>query len=216
MRARYFINAFLAVGLSYPGVTYAVGLAVGVFGGWAVPTGDMAAEEGFDLRASTALGVRAFFDIHKSVGAELAGAYNFNYPARTKEYQWAEITELLPINVGAYYKMAVGNLVFSPGAGVGYYFLKTKLIGTMRDPGFGDIRFPTKVNINTPGIYAGGGISYVLGKCTLAVTPRFHYVFNSGTYDGAVEYGGGRTVPVNKDWDDSYFEVSAGIIYGLF
>jgi hypothetical protein len=218
MRPKYFINAFLAVGVFYPGATYAVGLGVGVFGGYAVPTGGMAAEEGFDLRPSTALGVRGFLDVHKSVGVEFAGAYNFNYPARKKEYQWAEITELLPINVGAYYKVDVGSFRFLPGGGVGYYFLKTKLASTVRgyDSGFGNVRYPVELSINAPGIYAGAGASYLLGKFAFTFAPRFNYVFNEGTYEGAVEYGAEPTVPVHKDWDDSYFEVSAGIIYGLF
>jgi hypothetical protein len=218
MHKKYFIHAFLAVGLFYPSATYGVGLGVGVFGGYAVPTGDMAAEEGFDLRPSTALGVRAFFNIHKHFGADLAAAYNFNFPPGKKEYQWADITELLPINVGGYYKVDVGSIRFSAGGGVGYYFLKTKLASTVKsyDSGFGNVRYPVELSINAPGIYAGAGASYLLGKFAFTFAPRFNYVFNEGTYEGAVEYGAEPTVPVHKDWDDSYFEVSAGIIYGLF
>lgn len=216
MPKKYFIHVLLAVGLFYPAATYAVGLAIGVFGGYAVPTGDMAAEEGFDLRPSTVLGVRAFFDVHNRFGAEFGGAYNFNYPPRTKRYQWAETTELLRINVGVYYKVDAGSFRFSPGGGVGYFFLTTKLASTVRgyDSDFGNVRYPVEVSINTPGIYGGGGVSYLLGRFALAVTPRFNYIFNSGEYDGEIKDGG--TLTVVKEWDDSYFEVSAGIIYGLF
>ncbi len=216
MLRKYSIWAFLAVGLFYSGGTYGMGLAVGVFGGYAVPTGGMAAEGSFDLRPSTALGVRAFFDIHEHFGADLAAAYNFNYPPGTKRYQWAETTELLPINVGAYYKFGVGSFRFSPGGGVGYYFLKTKIISTVKsyDSGFENVRYPVEVSINAPGIYGGAAFSYLLGRFALAVTPRFHYIFNSGEYDGEIKDGG--TLTVVKEWDDSYVEVSAGIIYGLF
>ena len=215
MLRKYFICAFIAVGLFYAGATYAVGLGVGVFGGYAVPTGDMAAEESFDLRPSTALGVRAFFDIHEHFGADLAAAYDFNFPPGTKRYEWAEITELLPVNVGAYYKTEAGQFRFSAGGGVGYYFLKTKLASTVRgyDSGFGVLR-PVKVNFNAPGLYGGGAVSYAFGKFAVAFTPRYHHIFNSGEYDGEIKDGG--TLTVVKEWDDSYFEVSAGIIYGLF
>jgi hypothetical protein len=176
----------------------------------------MAAEGSFDLRPSTALSVRAFFDIHEHFGADLAAAYNFNFPPGTKRYEWAETTELLPITLGAYYKTEVGHFGFSPGGGLGYYFLKTKIISTVKsyDSGFENVRYPVEASINAPGIYGGAAFSYLLGRFALAVTPRFHYIFNSGEYDGEIIYGGNRTVV--KEWDDSYFDVSAGIIYGLF
>ncbi len=216
MLRKYFIRAFLAVGLFHSGGTYGMGLAVGVFAGYAVPTGGMAAEGSFDLRPSTALGVRAFFDIHERFGADLAAAYNFDYPPRTKRYQWAETTELLPVNVGAYYKVEAGSFRFSPGGGAGYYFLTTKIASTVKsyDSGFRNVRYPVEVSINAPGIYGGGAVSYAFGKFAVDFTPRYHHIFNSGEYDGEVIYGGNRTVV--KEWDDSYFEVSAGIIYGLF
>ena len=216
MLRNYFIWAFLAVGLFHSGGTYGMGLAVGVFGGSAVPTGGMAAEESFDLRPSTALGVRAFFDIHEHFGADLAAAYNFNFPPRTKRYQWAETTELLPVNVGAYYKVEAGSFRFSPGGGVGYYFLTTKIASTIKgyDSGFGNVQYPVEVSINAPGIYGGAAFSYLLGRFALAVTPRFHYIFNSGEYDGEIIYGGNRTVV--KEWDDSYFEILIGVKYTLF
>jgi hypothetical protein len=215
MLSKYSICAFLAVGLFYPAAAYAVGLGVGVFGGYAVPTRDMAAEERFDLRPSTALGVRAFFDIHEHFGADLAAAYSFNFPPGEKRYEWAEITELLPVNFGAYYEVEAGSFRFSPGGGVGYYFLTTKLASTVRgyDSGFGVLR-PVKVNFNAPGVYGGAGVSYLLGRFALGVTPRFNYIFNSGEYEGEEIYGGSRTII--KDWNDAYFELAAGVIYTLF
>ncbi len=195
---------------------HAVALGVGVFGGYAVPTGDMAAEEGFDLRPSTALGVRAFFNFHKNVGADLAVAYDFNFPPGVKRYEeQAEITELLPVNVGAYYKTEVARFRFSAGGGAGYYFLKTKLVTAMRgcDSGFG-VQRPVRVSFNAPGLYGGGMASYAFGKFAVALAPRYHYVFNGGEYDGEITYGG--TLNVVKNWDDSYFEILAGVTYDIF
>jgi len=195
---------------------HAVGLGVGLFGGYAVPTGDMAAEEGFDLRPSWALGVRAFFDIHGRVGADVAAAYDFNFPSGVKGYEErAEITELLPVNVGAYYKLEVARFRFSAGGGGGYYFLKTKVVTAMErtDSGFGILR-PVRVNFNAPGLYAGGAASYAFGKFAVTLAPRYHYIFNSGEYEGEITYGG--TLTVEKDWDDSYFEILAGVTYDIF
>jgi hypothetical protein len=192
-----------------------VGLGVGVFGGYALPTGDMAAEEGFDLRPSTVLGVRAFFDVYEGFGADLAAAYDFNFPPGTKRYEWAEITELLPVNVGAYYKASIARFGFSAGGGAGYYFLTTKIVSTVRvyDSGFGVPR-PVKISNDAPGLYGGGGVSYAFGRFAVGLTPRYHYIFNSGVYEGEITYGG--TLTVEKSWDDSYFEILAGVTYDVF
>ena len=195
---------------------HAVGLGVGLFGGYALPSGDMLAGDGFDLRPSTALGVRAFFDVHEHVGADLAAAYDFNFPPGVKRYEErAEITELMPVNVGAYYKTEIARFRFSAGGGAGYYFLKTKLVTAMRsnDSGFGVSR-SVRVNINAPGLYGGGMASYAFGKFAVAFAPRYHYIFNSGEYEGEIVYGGNLTVV--KNWDDSYFEILAGVTYDIF
>jgi len=194
----------------------AVGLGVGLFGGYALPSGDMLAGDGFDLRPSPVLGVRAFFDVHKHFGADVAAAYDFNFPPGVKGYEeYAEITELLPVNVGAYYKLEVARFRFSAGGGAGYYVMKTKVVTSAEriDSGFG-IRRPVRVSFNAPGLYAGGAASYTFGKFAATLAPRYHYIFNSGEYDGETIYGG--TLTVEKSWDDSYFEILAGVTYDIF
>ena len=194
---------------------HAVALSVGLFAGYALPVGDMLAGDGFDLRPSTALGVRAFFDVREHVGVDLAAAYDFNFPSGVKRYEErAEITELMPVNVGAYYKKEVARFRFSAGGGAGYYFLKTKVVTAAEstDSGFGVSR-SVRVNINAPGLYGGGTASYAFGKFAVALAPRYHYVFNSGEYDGEIVYGG--NLKVVKNWDDSYFEILAGVTYDI-
>jgi hypothetical protein len=215
-RLRVFcVAAWLAVMFANPSAQ-AVGLGVGLFGGYALPSGDMLAGDGFDLRPSTVLGVRAFFDVHKHFGADVAVAYGFNFPPGVKGYEeYAEITELLPVNLGARYKTEIARFRFSAGGGAGYYFLKTKLVTSAErtDSGFGIIR-PVRVRLNAPGLYAGGAASYTFGRFAATLAPRYHYIFNSGEYDGEITYGG--TLTVEKSWDDSYFEILAGVTYDVF
>jgi hypothetical protein len=84
--------------------------------------------------------------------------------------------------------------------------------------GFGNRPYATYVSINAPGIYVGAGVSYLFKKFAFAFTPRFNYVFNSGTYEGIIKSGGepDRNTTETKDWDDSYFELTAGVVYTLF
>jgi hypothetical protein len=215
-RFKYFyVAAWLAVMFASPSAQ-AVGLGVGLFGGYALPSGDMLAGDGFDLRPSPALGARAFFDVHKHFGADVAAAYNFEFTPGVKFFEErAEHTKLLPVNVGAYYKLEVTRFRFSAGGGVGYYFLKTKVLPPMErsDAGFG-VAMPVWVTFNAPGLYAGGAASYTFGKFAVTLAPRYHYIFNSGEYDGETIYGGDLTV--EKNWDDSYFEILAGVTYDIF
>jgi hypothetical protein len=215
-RLRFFcVFAWLAVVLVNPSA-HALGFGVGIFAGYAVPAGDMAAEDGFELRPSTVLGVTTFFDVHRHVALDFTAAYDFNFPPAVKGYEeYAEITELLPVNVGAHYKAEVARFRFSAGGGAGYYFLKTKLVTSTErtDSGFGILR-PVRVSLNAPGLYAGGAASYTFGKFAATLAPRYHYIFNSGEYDGEITYGG--TLNVIKDWDDSYFEILAGVTYDVF
>lgn len=209
------VVAWLAIISANPS-TQAVGLGFGLFGGYALPSGDMLAGDGFDLRPSPALGVRAFFDIHEHVGADVAAAYNFEFTPGVKFFEErAEYTELLPVNVGAYYKLEVARFRFSAGGGAGYYFMKTKVVTSAErtDSGFGVLR-PVRVSFNAPGLYGGGTASYTFGKFAVALAPRYHYIFNSGEYEGEITYGG--TLTVEKRWDDSYFEILAGVTYDIF
>ncbi len=216
------IYSIILLALLFVNSAYAVGLEVGTFGGVAVPTGGMRTEGGFELRSSPDINVAALIGFSKYFGLEIRGGYQFNHPPRTKEYDWAEYTWVIPINVGGNLKTTRGNLGFSLSGGLGYYFLQTKLIGTIRpigvcDTGFGNRAYPARVNIYAPGVYSGISISYLFGKFALVFNPRFNYVFNSGTYDGKEIRGDGveRTVPVTKGWNDPYFELLLGVTYGL-
>jgi hypothetical protein len=202
---------------------YAVGLEVGAFGGVAVPTGGMRTEGGFELRSSPEISVIALLGINKYSGLEIRGGYNFNHPPRTKEYDWAEYTRVMPVNVGGYLKTTIGNIGFSLSGGLGYYFLQTKLVGTIDatgvcDTGFGNRAYPARVNMYAPGVYSGISVSYLFRKFALVFTPRFNYVFNNGTYDGKEIRGAGieRTIPINKNWNDSYLEFLLGVTYDFF
>ncbi len=211
----FYVAAWLAL-ISVCPSAHALGLGVGIFAGYAVPTGDMAAEDGFELRPSTVLGVTTFFDVHGHVALDFAAAYDFNFPPAVKGYEErAEITELLPVNVGAHYKVEVARFRFSAGGGAGYYFLKTKLVTSAErtDSGFGVLR-SVRVSFNAPGLYAGGAASYMFGKFAVTLAPRYHYIFNSGEYEGEITYGG--TLTVEKSWDDSYFEILTGVTYDVF
>lgn len=208
------VVAWLALAFANPSA-HAVNLGVGLFGGYALPAGDMLAGDGFDLRPSPALGVRAFFDVHKHFGADVAAAYNFEFTPGVKFFEErAEHTKLIPVNVGAYYKREIARFRFSAGGGGGYYFLKTKVLPPMErsDAGFG-VERPVWVNFNAPGLYGGGAASYTFGKFAATLAPRYHYIFNSGEYDGETIYGGDLTV--EKNWDDSYFEILAGVTYEI-
>jgi hypothetical protein len=217
---KYFMYGLLGVVLLWPGGAYGVGLAVGVFGGYAVPTGDMATDDGFDLGASPAFTVRTLIGLSNYLALEAGGGYQVKYPPQKKEHGFAEFTEAFPVNAGVELGFNVRSFRFSGTAGGGYYIINTKLVGDVdfEDVGFGNRPYATYVSINAPGIYVGGGVSYLLQRFTFAFTPRFNYVFNSGTYEGTIESGGEpvRKTSETKDWNDSYFELMAGVVYTLF
>ena len=226
MLRKYFIWAFLVVGLFYPAATYAISLGVGVFGGYAVPTGGMAAEGSFDLRPSAVIGGEMQIGIHRNVEVDLGAGYEVNYAARrTNIYNpWTRNTTAFPIKAGAKAKTTLGNISLFVCGGVGYYFLKTKVLSWIEnydDSGFQGWAYPVEVNLFGPLLYTGFGATYPFGKFALTLMPRFNYVFNSGTHEGTMEETVGgvtikRGVSVNKDWNDSYFEITAGVVYTLF
>jgi len=225
MRRPFCFWAILGVALIFGGAAaHAVGLGVGVFGGWAVPTGDMADFEGFNLSSSPALSARAYVELREYLAFELGAGYQIDYPPQTKEYWFfPEFTEAFPVTGGAEVRTTKGSFRFSGGGGVGYYFINTKLVGDERylelpETGFGNRPYATYVSINGPGIYAGAGASYLLGKFAFTFTPCFNYIFNEGTYEGIIKSGGepvGSTSET-KDWNDAYFELTAGVVYTLF
>jgi hypothetical protein len=226
MGNRYFKRAFLAAGLFYAGTAHAVGLGVAVFGGYAFPTGDMAAEEGFDLRPGGVIGGELQIGIHPNVEVDLGASYEINYAARrTKEYYpWTRNTTAFPIKCGTKFKTGLGNVSLFVSGGAGYYFLKTKVfswIENYEDSGFQGWAYPVKVNLFGPLLYTALGATYPFGKFALTLMPRFNYVFNCGTHEGTLEETVGgvtikREVPVNKNWNDAYFELTAGVVYTLF
>jgi hypothetical protein len=200
-----------------------VGLNVGAFGGLAVPTGGMRTEGGFELRSSPEVSVVGLLGFNKRFGLEIRGGYQFNHPPRTNEYDWAEYTRVIPVNGGGYLKTTRGNIGFSLSGGLGYYFLQTKLVGTIDavgvcDTGFGNRAYPVRVNINALGLYGAVSLSYIFGKLGLVFMPRFNYVFDEGTYEGKEIRGAAeeRNVLINKIWNDPYFELLLGVTYEFF
>ena len=220
MRGPFSFWAILGVALFFGGaaVGHGLGLGIGVFGGYAVPAGGMAADEGFDLRSSTALTARALIGVTNYLALEVGGGYHVKYPPQKEEHGFAEFTEAFPVNAGVELGLRKLSFRFSGSAGVGYYIINTKLVGDIDsgDMGFGNRPYATYVSINAPGVYAGAGASYLLGKFAFTFAPRFNYIFNSGTYEGTITGEPDRKTTETKDWNDSYLEIMAGVIYNLF
>jgi hypothetical protein len=220
MREPFCYWAILGVALIFGGAAaHAVGLGVGVFGGWAVPTGDMADFEGFNLSSSPALSARAYVELREYLAFELGAGYQIDYPPQTKEYWFfPEFTEAFPVTGGAEVRTTKGSFRFSAAGGGGYYIINTKLVGNIDsgDTGFGNRPYATYVSVNGPGMYVGGGVSYLFKKFAFAFTPRFNYIFNEGTYEGTIAGEPAKKTSETKDWNDSYFEITAGVIYTLF
>ncbi len=220
MRARFSFWAILGVALFFGGAAaHAVGLGVGVFGGYAVPTGGMADFEGFNLSSSPALSARAYVEVREYLAFELGAGYHIDYPPQTRKYWYfPEFTEAFPVTGGVELGVCKWSLRFSGGVGGGYYFINTKLVGDeeLFDTGFGNRPYATYVSVNAPGMYVGGGLSYLFKKFAFAFTPRFNYIFNSGTYEGTITGEPDKKTTETKDWNDSYFELTAGVVYTLF
>jgi hypothetical protein len=178
----------------------------------------MATDEGFDLRPSTALTARALIDITNYLALEVGGGYHIKYPPQKKEHGFAEFTEAFPVNAGVELGLRKRSLRFSGSAGAGYFIINTKLVGDIQsgDIGFGNRPYATYVSINAPAVYLGGGVSYLFKRFAFAFTPRFNYIFNSGTYEGTIAGKPDIKTKETKNWNDSYLELTAGVVYALF
>ena len=227
----------IAVGmLLWGSACFAVGVGVGVFGGAALPTGDMAADlvlyyqytpfggsvgyKGGDMKASPKMGARAYLGVLPALEIEAAFSYHFNHPQ--KDWNIPNFDEpsyrIIPITAGANYVIPVGPIALYAAGGGGYYLAKGTLEGSFNVPPFGDVKLSGYMSVNKPGFYAGGGLRYYLGKFSLDVGPRFNYVMNDGTYEVDMEYnvgGFGGSVPfeVEKGFNDSFVDIFFGVNY---
>lgn len=214
---------------------FAVTVGVGVFGGVAMPTGKMATWEspigesressltGSDMALSPKFGAKAIIGFGRGWEAEAAVAYHLGHGV--KDWQENDFLEepkstLIPITVGANYRFNFGDLGLYAGAGGGYYLEKFKggvwWNAAFREPEY----FTTDVSLNGPGLYVGGGVTYAFGRFALDVSPRYNVIFNDGYFDmegsGWTPNGskyGIQAMGVNKDYNDTYVDVLAGVNY---
>jgi len=190
-------------------------MAVGGFGGVALPLADMAAEddvatapvEGGNLGMSPKFGVKYLYGaVPPYFDLELTAAYHLNHPA--KDYPSGGVAEpettYLILTLGASYNF-VTNVpwVFYSGVGAGYYMGK---IG-FYEPGPAAPTWAGQAEVNKPGIYVCGGGIYQFGAFGLDVSARLNYVLNSGTY--AVD----TTHSVDKDYNDMFIDIVVGLDY---
>ncbi len=228
------IAAFAFAGVSAYGWT----VGCGVFGGAALPTGKMATWEnslgelgdntftGSDMGLSPKFGAKAIIGFGHGWEAEAAFAYHLGHPV--KDWQENDFLEepkstLIPVTVGANYKFGFGNFGLYAGAGGGYYFEKFKG-GILTKPATMEVEyFTTDVSFNGPGLYFGGGVTYALGPLELDVGPRYTVIFNDGLFDMegyGWSPGGNRYLiqasGVEKDYNDTYVDVLAGVNYYFF
>ncbi len=213
----------------------AVNVGVGVFGGAALPTGDMATWEnsigelgenpltGSDLGLSPKFGAKVIVGVLPALDVEAAAAYHLGHPVKDwKDNPFLEEPKstLIPITLGANYKIKFANVGVYAGAGFGYYLLKLKGGILTRAATMNAMYYTTDVSVNGPGVYFGGGFIYSLGNFALDVNPRFNYVFNSGAldFDGlgwsednhryGLQYRG-----LEKEYNDTYVDLLVGLNY---
>ena len=215
---------------------FAVSVGVGVFGGAALPTGDMASDlvlyyqytpfggnvgfEGGNMKAGAKLGARAYLAVVAGLEVEAALAYHFNHPQQDWDIPtFDEPTyRIIPLTAGANYVVRSGPVALYAAGGLGYYFAKGTLTATVNVPPYGDIKLSGDMSVNKPGFYVGGGFRYYLGKFALDAGPRFNYVANDGAYDVDMEYDVGffrGSVPfeVEKGFNDSFVDILVGANY---
>jgi hypothetical protein len=224
--------------LLWASACFAVSLGVGVFGGVAMPTTKMATWEipdvspghpgyspftGSDMALSPKFGAKAIIGFGHGWEAEAAVAYHLGHGV--KDWQENDFLEepkstLIPITVGANYRFNFGNLGLYAGAGGGYYLEKFKggvwWNAAFREPEY----FTTDVSLNGPGLYFGGGVTYAFGRFALDVSPRYNVIFNDGFFDmeglGWTPSGNKFLIQargIDKDYNDTYLDVLAGVNY---
>jgi hypothetical protein len=207
---------------------YAVSVGVGVFGGVAVPTGKMGTEgvfpyDGSNLSSSPEVGVKAVIGIWRGLTAEAAVGYHVGHPP--KEWLENDFVEekagtLIPITVGANYGFDIGNLGVYAALGGGYYLETLKSVVSWNYGYQEFVYVSTDVSLNAPGVYAGGGVTYAFGPFEFDVSPRYNVIFTPATFDmtGTGWSAGGREYHIQatgleKDYDDTYVDVLAGLNY---
>jgi hypothetical protein len=224
---RSIIAAFAFAAVSAYGWT----VGCGVFGGAALPTGKMGTAgltsyEGGNLSWSPKVGAKAVIGLWRGVQAEGAFAYHVGHgPKDWQENDFVEerASTLVPVTIGANYRLDLGKLGLYVGAGGGYYFEKLKS-GVWWHYGYQEyVYFSTDVSLNGPGLYVGGGVTYAIGPLEVDVSPRYNVVFTPSSFDmeGWGWSSAGRriyvqAVGVEKDYDDTYADLLVGVNYYFF
>jgi hypothetical protein len=206
----------------------ALDVGVGLFGGAAVPVGKMGTEgmiqyDGSNLSWSPNVGAKAVIGIWRGLSAEAAVGYHIGHPP--KDWQENDFVEekastLVPITVGASYGLDFGNFGVYAAAGGGYYLEKLKSIVWWNYGTQEPVYVSTDISLDSPGIYVGGGLTYAFGRFALDVSPRYNVIFNDGPFDmegwGWSPSGNRYLIQasgVEKDYNDTYLDISAGVNY---
>jgi len=207
---------------------WSIGLGVGGFGGIAIPTGAMGDEDdpgnedwdASNLGNSPAFGGKFLVEVMPLLELEAAVAYHTGHPYK----DWEDtpgieepFVTLVPITFGANVKYLTGPLGVYGGAGLGYYLENTEITGVVETP-FGDIPFKAEADANGLGLYLSGGVLFNFGDFAVDVNPRYHYIMNEGTIDYTMEaefegFHWSETESVDKDFNDTYVDIRAGVDY---
>jgi hypothetical protein len=140
-------------------------------------------------------------------------------------------TSITALGVGARYGRRMGRVTPAAEAGFGYY------LGTLTLDAAGSVHsgfaydevytLDKTVDINGPGGYVGGGVSYALTEhLAAALDTRYHYVFNGKSYSILIHEKYGYEpyhyteyvfpTSLDKAYDDQFFDVRAGLVYAVF
>jgi len=188
------------------------GVAIGVFGGFALPMGDMAAEDnGGDLGMSPKLGGKVLISPIPALDIDMGFAYHIGH----KFKDWEPVpgidepnTSMLNATFGLNYKYMFGDAGVYVGGGGGYYMEHYSMSGVIMG-----VDYTVEYDLGKPGIYFGGGFLYKFGKVALDVSPRFNYVLNKGDFDVKYTFGNGdpQTQTATKDFNDTFFDLLFGV-----
>jgi hypothetical protein len=206
---------------------WGVGLAVGAFGGAAVPMGAMAGEnvavlpygEIGSLGSSWMAGGKGLVSFGPLLELEAAAAYHSGHAS--EYWYWPTIpavdsTTLVPVTAGANFKLLGGASPVYVSAGAGYYRAEWAYVG-FRSSQTESYLYRVEVNIGGPGFYFGGGFGLGSGPFTLAFEPRIHFVLNEGDYTATYDANGAtHEQELVKDYNDVYADLLFGVNYGIF
>lgn len=140
-------------------------------------------------------------------------------------------TAITALGAGARYGIPLGRVKAAAAAGFGYY-LETLTLDAAGSISSGYVydevyTLDKTVAMDTPGAYAGGGISYPLTTHLAAeVDARYHYVFNNKPYSILIHEKYGYEpyhyreyefpISVNKAYADQFLDIRAGLTYAVF